>query len=138
MKKLVVIILVLLIVLLSSCTIGQVSPHTVKKMLEKYSDDQNYVALSGEVMEFDENNVIIKCKELNNYISYEDELCDYYIFSDQIMELSRGDQIDFVTVPFHFFNGHRLPIVELKMNGDTLLNINDGKANLMEWVNSLK
>lgn len=135
MKKLAVIVLLLFIAILSSC---KVSPHTIKKMIEKYSDDQNYVALSGEVMEFDENNVIIKCKELNNYISYEDELCDYYIFSDQIMELSRGDQIDFVTVPFHFFNGHRLPIVELKMDGDTLLNINDGKANLMKWVNSLK
>lgn len=135
MKKLALIVLLLFIAILSSC---KVSSHTIKKMIEKYSDDQNYVALSGEVMEFDENNVIIKCKELNNYISYEDELCDYYIFSDQIMELSRGDQIDFVTVPFHFFNGHRLPIVGLKMDGDTLLNINDGKANLMKWVNSLK
>ena len=39
-----------------------------QKMIAKYSDDQNYVILTGEVTEFDKNNVIIKCEELRNYI----------------------------------------------------------------------
>ena len=40
-------------------------------MIAKYSDDQNYVILTGEVTEFDKNNFIIKCEELRNYISYQ-------------------------------------------------------------------
>ena len=135
MKKLVVIVLLLFIAILSSC---KVSPHTIKKMIEKYSDDQNYIALSGEVMEFDDSEVSIKCEEIRTYIPYQSPICSYHIFSEEILNLNVGDDIDFVTVPEHFFDGHHLPIVEVKMNGDTLLNINDGKANLMKWVNSLK
>ena len=107
-------------------------------------DDQNYVALSGEIIEIEEKieidvyEIDIKCEEIGNYISYQSSICSYHIFSKEILDLNIGDTIDFVTVPYHFFNGHNLPIVEVKMNGNTLLNIYDGKTNLMEWVNSLK
>lgn len=47
-------------------------------MIEKYSDNQSYVTLYCEIIELNNNNVIIKCEELSDYISYEDELCDYY------------------------------------------------------------
>ena len=105
-------------------------------MIEKYSDIQNYVTLTGEVIEINENNVIIKCEELNDYISYEDELCDYYIHSDQFIELQVGEEIQFTTVPFHFYNGHKLPIVELKIDENTLLSFEEGKENLINWVNT--
>ena len=72
------------------------------KKIEKYSENQNYFTLSGKVTEFDENNVIIKCEELNEYISYQNELCDDYIYSNQMIELSVGDKIEFVTILFHF------------------------------------
>lgn len=133
MNRFIAIITMLSVALLSGCCLS--NQKLAKKMIEKYSDDQNYVILSGEVIEFDNNNVIIKCEELKTYISYEDELCDYYIYSDEIMDLSVGDQIDFVTVPFHFYNGHKLPIVELKLSDDILLAFKNGKENLIEWVN---
>lgn len=60
------------------------------------------------------NNVIIKCEELRNYLSFQKELCDYYIYSKNFVQLQAEDEIEFVTVPFHFYNGHKLPIVELK------------------------
>lgn len=107
-----------------------------KKMIAKYSDDQNYVTLTGEVTEFDKNNVIIKCEELRNYLSYQKELCDYYIYSDNFVQLKAEDEIEFVTVPFHFYNGHKLPIVELKKDGITLLAYEEGKKNLIDWVNT--
>ena len=107
-----------------------------KKMIEKYSNNQNYVALSGLIVEFNENNVIINCEELKTYITYEDEICDYYIYSERIIDLNVGDTIDFMTVPFHFYNGHKLPIVELKIRGKTLLAFDDGKNNLIDWVNT--
>lgn len=133
MKKFTILVIFLLVTFLIGCNIS--NQKLAKKMIEKYSDNQNYVTLTGEVIEFNENNVIIKCEELNDYISYEDELCDYYIYSDQFVELQVGEEIQFTTVPFHFYNGHKLPIVELKIDENTLLSFEEGKENLLDWVN---
>lgn len=133
MKKFTILVIFLLVTFLFGCNIS--NQKLAKKMIEKYSDNQNYVTLTGEVIEFNENNVIIKCEELNDYISYEDELCDYYIYSDQFVELQVGEEIQFTTVPFNFYNGHKLPIVELKIDENTLLSFEEGKENLLDWVN---
>ena len=133
MKKFAIFI-TLLVVFLSGCNIS--NQKLAKKMIEKYSDNQNYVTLNGEVIEFYENNVTIKCEELNDYISYEDEQCDYYIYSDQFVELQVGEEIQFTTVPFYFYSGHKLPIVELKIDENTLLSFEEGKDNLIDWVNT--
>ena len=134
MKKFIIIFMLLFIMLLSGCYPS--NQKLAKKMIEKYSNNQNYVALSGLIVEFNENNVIINCEELKTYITYEDEICDYYIYSERIIDLNVGDTIDFMTVPFHFYNGHKLPIVELKIRGKTLLAFDDGKNNLIDWVNT--
>lgn len=136
MKKFTILITFLLpfVILLSGCK--SADQILARKMIDKYAEDQNYVTLSGEIIECNENNVIIKCEELHDYLNYEDDLCDYYVYSDQIIELSVGDQIDFVTVPFHFYNGHKLPIVELKKDGNTFLTFEEGKENLIDWVNT--
>ena len=133
MKKFAILI-TLLVVFLSGCNIS--NQKLAKKMIEKYSDNQNYVTLTGEIIEINENNVIIKCEELNDYISYEDELCDYHICSDQFVELQVGEEIQFTTVPFHFYDGHKLPIVELKIDENTALPFEEGKENLIAWVNT--
>lgn len=135
MKKHIIItsITLLLVLLLSACSMSD--QILAKQMTEKYSDDQNYVTFTGEVIEYEDCYVVIKCEELKNYLHYEDDFCDYLIFWDQIIELSVGDQIEFVTVPFHFYNGHLLPIVEIKKNEITLLSFEDGKDNLINWVN---
>ena len=134
MKKFAILISSLLVVLLTGCTLS--NQRLAKKMIEKYSEDQNYVTLTGEVIEINKNNAIIKCEELNDYISYEDDLRDYYIYSDQFVELQVGEEIQFTTVPFHFYNGHKLPIVELRIDENTLLSFEEGKENLIDWVNT--
>lgn len=129
-------ILVVAVILLSVMMFSGCSDLILKnKLLEKYSDDQNYVALSGKIVEVDGLVVVIQCEELSEYLSYEDDLCEYYIHSKQIFDLKVGDEIQFITVPFHFYNGHQLPIVELKTSESTLLEFADGKANLIDWVN---
>lgn len=105
-------------------------------MLDTYSDNQNYVALYGEIIEYSDNTVVLNCEELREYMNYEDEVCSYYIHSSTALDLEVGDIIRFTTVPFHFYNGHKLPIVEVVMNGEVLLNFNEGKENLMDWVNT--
>lgn len=132
MKKFTILVIFLLVTFLFGCNIS--NQKLAKKMIEKYSDNQNYV-LDWWSNRINENNVIIKCEELNDYISYEDELCDYYIYSDQFVELQVGEEIQFTTVPFHFYNGHKLPIVELKIDENTLLSFEEGKENLLDWVN---
>lgn len=57
MKK-IAILISLLFVFLAGCNIS--NQKLDKKMVEKYSDNQNYVTLIGEVIESNENNVIIK------------------------------------------------------------------------------
>ena len=133
MKKFAILI-ALLVVFLSGCNVS--NQKLAKKMIEKYSDNQNYVTLTGKVIEINENNVIIKCEELNDYLNYEDNLCDYYIYSYQFIELQVGEEIQFTTVPFHFYSGHKLPIVELKIDENTLLSFEEGKENLIDWVNT--
>lgn len=133
MKKFAALIM-LFAMLLSGCTLSD--RILAKKMIEKYSVDQNYVVLSGEITELDGNIVIIKCEELSKYLPYQGDLCDYYIYSDPMMELSVGDEIEFVTVPFHFYNGHHLPIVEVRKDDNILLAFEEGKANLIDWVNA--
>ena len=48
--------------------------------------------MTCEVIEINENNIVIKCEKLNDFISYEDEPCDYYIYSDEFVELEVGDE----------------------------------------------
>lgn len=133
MKKFAILI-ILLIVFLMGCNSS--NQKLAERMIEKYSNNQNYVTLTGEIIEINENNAVIKCEELNDYISYEDELCDYYIYSEEFVELQIGEIIQFTTVPFHFYNSHKLPIVELRIDEDTLLSFVEGKENLIGWVNT--
>ncbi len=132
MKKSAIVITLLLFTLLSGCHSS--NQILASKMIAKYSENQSYVTLSGEIIECNEYNVTIKCEEIKEYISYEDDICEYFIFSDKPLDLVVGDMVDFVTVPFHFYNGHELPIVELKLDDNVLLNFEDGKENLTEWV----
>lgn len=134
MKKYAIWIITLLVIFLSGCHLS--NQILAKEMIEKYSEDQNYVTLMGEVIECNDNNAVIRCEELHDYIGYEDELCDYHIYSDKFIELSVGEQIEFTTVPWHFYDGHKLPIVELKIDENTLLSFEEGKQNLIDWVNT--
>lgn len=133
MKKVIIIIFLLFLILISGCYLS--NQRLVKKMIDKYSDDQNYISLHGEIVGIDGNVLIIECEELKTYISYEDEISEYYVHSKNNIDLDIGDNITFTTVPFHFYNGHRLPIVELVVDNEVLLDFKDGKENLIEWVN---
>ena len=136
MKKysLIFTLLFALFFILSGCNSS--NQKLAKEMINKYSDNQNYIILSGEIVDYDSSNntLEIKSESLNEYISYEDKICDFQIHSNQKFNLTVGQQINFTTVPFHFYNGHKLPIVELSVNNYTLLDFDTGKNNLIEWV----
>ena len=133
MKKIALILILLLLTLRSGCFSSD--PKLAKSMTEKYSNNGSYVSLSGEIIKCHEKSIVIKCEELKDYIGYEDDTCEYFICSDQVLVLTEGEKIDFVTVPYHFYNGHELPIVELRTNTSTLLKFEDGREYLIRWVN---
>lgn len=108
-----------------------------KKMNNVYSDNANYVCLSGEIIAINNNRVTIQSKDLETYLSYQtDGICEYTIYSSETLNLTVGETIDFKTVPNHFYNGHKLPIVEVKVNDQILLDFETGKRNLIDWVNT--
>ena len=80
---------ILLILILFGITGCQASNK--KEMLEIYSNDENYITLQGEIVEMNNTNndifVSIKCEELKQYIPYEKDICEYWIFSKQITNL---------------------------------------------------
>lgn len=47
-----------------------------------------------------------------------------------------GEQIEFTIVTFHFYNWHKLPMVELKIDKKTLLSFEEDKENLIDCVNT--
>ena len=114
-------------------------PHKstlIRKMNEKYTNNDNYVELYGTVISCFDNEIVIKCNELKNYISYEDNVSSYHIYANSYLDINPGDEIYFVTVPFHFYNGHKLPIVEIRNENQILLSFEEGKSNLLFWVNN--
>ena len=135
MKKLALTIALSMFLLFIGC--NSTNQKLAKAMLEKYLNNENYVVLTGEVVESYDNTVVIRSEQLGRLLSYEDEICEYYIYSAQTLELVEGTIIVFATVPFHFYNGHKLPIVELKIEENTLLSFEEGKANLIEWVKTV-
>lgn len=133
MRKFTILLIFLSTIFLFSCHVP--NQKLKNRMIEKYSDDESYVSLSGIINKIEGNNVTIKCEMLSEYITYEDYSCDYYIYSNQIINIMEGASVEFITCPYHFYNGHLLPIVELKINGVILLNFDEGKNNL---INSIK
>ena len=123
-----ILLCIIVILLFTSCDFDV---QLKEKMLNMYSDDQSYVTLHGEVLESNDNTLVIECENLKSYITYEDEFCEYYVYSEEIINLVQGTPITFITVPFHFYNGHKLPIVELVVDEEELLEFAEGKERLI-------
>lgn len=113
-------------------------------MLEKYENLENYITLNGIVEEIEIDNskflqkITIECNELKNYISTEDNYCEYLIYSNFDIILNIGDNISFITVPYRFYRSQLLPIVSIVKDSTTILNFNDGKECLIDWVKQLQ
>ena len=108
---------------------------------EIYEIEENFVSLTGEVLEVEYNGmqlVKIKCDELLEYVTEKEyERIHYKVLCDSPLNLEVGDTITFVTVPEHRKYSYCIPIVFVSKDGETLLELEEGKENLIEWVNQL-
>ena len=137
MKRIVLFILIVVLFCISGC-----QPPDKHEMLEVYSNNENYVTLEGEIIEINntDNNifVLIKCEKLKQYIPNEKEICEYIIFSNQTIDIQVGDNVTFITSNVGFKYTDWLPIVSITKNNINLLEFDEGKNNLIKWVNQLQ
>ena len=134
MKKLICILILLSLFLLTAC--AYTDERLAKNMVWKFANDDNYMEFTGTVVETrDTSLVVLKSNDLSEYFgqSLDDEYwCLIFSKDDILPEI--GSEIQFVTVPYHFYNGYYLPIVELTIDGETLFPFEEGKDLLIKWA----
>lgn len=122
---------------LSSC-------DSIKKQAY-YSQRENYIIASGIVTRItyneDSTALYIDFSELTPDF---DDTC-FKIVGDNLQEvrnkgidekLKNGDRVDFITAPKYFGDGYVMPIVAITVDGESLLEFEDGVANLLSWLES--
>lgn len=131
----IVIFLLCLLVFSTSCT--------AQKMKDYYSQKSNYMNATGIVTHIsyneDRSALYLGFSELNP--QFDDN--SFKIVGDNLpivqqngidQKIKIGDQVDFVTATRYFGDGYVMPIVEISVNGEKLLNFEDGFANLLKWL----
>ena len=135
------------LILLALCIIALTSSCVTRRMRNYYAQESNYINATGIV----------------TYISYNDDKSALYLgfsdltprFDDNCFKIvgdnlpiaqqngiddkiKLGDQVDFVTAPKYFGDGYVMPIVEITVDGETLLAFEDGYPNLLEWLDNIR
>ena len=49
-------------------------------------------------------------------------------------KIALGDEVEFISAPRYFGDGYVMPIVEITVDGETLLEFEEGYANLLRWL----
>ena len=145
MKKLISFLLIFVMLFLSSCDVFGEKKR--RRMVEYFSNDEYYAELSGTVASIRESpyseelvlyiNNLQVLTEIHDFPDYEDtyeeKFCLVY-YKEISFDINVGDEIVFTSAHMHFYNGHCLPIVELKRGEDVLLTFEDGKAAYLDWI----
>ena len=136
MKK--ILLLALLFVFLCTTACSTALERDKKQMLKTYCSDENYISLSGEIVEIanEENKLTIKCKD-SKLPSSNDDTCEYLVFADTTANLKVGDTIVYTTVKEQIAN-YSAPIVAITKDDKEILDFQTGKENLINWVNQLQ
>ena len=139
MKKLISFLLIFVMLFLSSCDVF--GEKMRRHMVEYYSNDEHYAELSGTVASIEApyirvNNiqVLTEIHDFPIYKTTDQEIFTIVNYKDLSFNINVGDEIVFTSAPMCFYNGHRLPIVELKRGEDVLLTFEDGKAAYLDWI----
>lgn len=112
------------------------------KMVEFFSDDNNYETLTGVVVEksYSEmysTELVIKLtsksQKLPLYTSDSDALFNFHYLGDS-KDIQLNDVLTITTSLWSFYNGDSCPIVALEKDGAVLLEFEQGKADYLEWI----
>lgn len=133
LKRTVVIVLLCNFVMVTACT-----PY-----LKYYSERENYIDVTGTISH-------IKYSEDNEslYLAFSDmtptlDDRNFKIIGKNLLiaqengidkKIQLGDKVNFITAPKYFGDGYVMPIVALSVNGEVLLEFEEGYNNLIEWL----
>lgn len=142
MKKFFLIISILIIsTLVFFLSFITFSSCEAKEMREYYSDKDNYVVATGVVKHIKYYNGALYL----GFSNLEPHMSDnsFKIVGENLVivrnngidnKLKMGDRIEFVTAPEYFGDGYVMPIVEITVNGEKLLDFEEGFVNLNKWL----
>ncbi len=108
-----------------------------------YSQKENYIEVEGTVsyIKYNEDStaLYIGFSKLSTAL---DDSC-FKIVGDNLKivkdnniddKLTEGEKISFVTAPKYFGDGYVMPIVSLTINGEILLEFDEGYTNFLNWL----
>lgn len=114
-----------------------------RSLQKYYSERDNYVNATGTVTYIsysdDKNALYLDFSEL---IPRFDDTC-FKIVGDNLLlvqekgidqKIEVGDKVDFITAPRYFGDGYVMPIVAISVNGEELLDFEEGFDNLQKWL----
>lgn len=129
-----IVVIMLLLMILPACN--------SRKEERYYSQKENYITVTGTVVhiKYNENRDVL-------YLGFSDlsPICDddtFKIVGNNVSivqengideKISVGSQMEFITAPKYFGDGYVMPIVAVAVDGEVLLEFEDGYSNFMDW-----
>lgn len=150
MKNIISCILIFSLYFLAGCSNPASITKTKEEYLKIYNNEENFITLTGEIIQFEyeyfENSnyshhntiVYIRCEEFEKYLPINNDIQEFWIFSNSYLDLSVGDVITFTMCEKKPKGNVWLPIVEIIKENQFLLDYKTGKENLITWVNQLQ
>ena len=137
-KWIMLFVLCVVLIMLSSC-------YAVRE-LKYYAQKENYVNATGIVTHIayynkstDDSELFIEFSDLTP--SFSDTRFSIVGKNLQIVQsngiddkLKIGDQVEFISAIEYFGDGYHMPIIAITINGESLLEFEDGFPNYLEWL----
>ena len=131
------------ILIIILCVASCLSACYAHRKQEYYSQKDNYVTATGTLtyISYDEDGtgIYLSFSELtprfnDNCFKIVGE--NYEIAQENGLneKLEEGKRIDFVSAPRYFGDGYIMPIVAISVDGEVLLDFEEGYNNWLEWI----
>lgn len=136
-SRIIIITISVMLVFLCSCTTNE--------QIEYYSQKDNYITATGTVsfINFDDDykTLYIGFTELSPTF---DDTCFKLVGKNleklkdnkNVDKIKIGEKITFITAPKYFGDGYVMPIVQISINGECLLEFNEGYTNFLGWLSN--
>lgn len=134
-NKLLMLLLLIGIFVLSACN--------STKMKEYYRQKDNFINATGTIrhIAYNDDNSALYLGFSDLSPTFDDN--SFKIVGDNLSIVQKnnidekikiGDKIEFITAPRYFGDGYVMPIVALSVNGEDLLEFEEGYDNFLKWL----
>lgn len=141
MKKMIYMVIV---TVLLTCFAIPLSSCQENEMRQYYAERSNYLTATGTVayISFNEDNNSLYI-DFSGLMPVFDDTCFKIVGQNYVLVQQRGieellhvgDQIEFITAPKYFGDGYVMPIVSVTVDGEIILEFEEGLINFLEWQN---